>query len=108
MSLMKLIQQYDLDQEEYIRSLLKANAELETRNNKLIGLAVSGVSASDQMKLELALSGCLQRLSARVRISESDTYDINDMLIDNGLSPDSAARIADAITKMLNKTGDGT
>lgn len=61
MSLMKLIANYDYEQQEYIRSLEARIQELEIKNNELLGLAMSGVQAREESMLKLIMSGALKR-----------------------------------------------
>ncbi len=82
MSLMKLIAKYDRENEEYIRELQDENKALRAKVSELSILAFDGAIASDRMKLELILTGCLTR-PADTAAAEKTLSDMREVRVEN-------------------------
>jgi len=61
MSLMKLIAEYDREQEAYISRLEQENTSLRCQLNEQITLTMSGIAARERQTLDLIMCGALTK-----------------------------------------------
>lgn len=80
MSVMKALSDYDSKREKYITILEKENAQLKKQVSEAVNLAFDGAIASDRMKLDLIMSGCLSKPKEKLTLTEREKSLLNEFV----------------------------